>query len=470
MTAPFEVSIRVGDLDWSVTELSPRTVGPTAPLIIGHSLPEDALWPAQPDPMTASFGLIAATVADVAAVVKGAECHIVYTAPPNPDPIEFAGNVTDVKVRPHRYTDPVSGGVVDGVLVGVVAVGYLAQLWEEAIHLTEQTNPRPLPGGGTQTWSWSADRLVNLFSATPWPAPDHLSPFPDETAIEPQLKHKLIDLDGDALGPHLIQLLTVWVGRDPWDPPDSPPVRYVIAPNLTATGSLDAAEPWRLDRVSNLVPIRPAADFAETPTGWGVVVDPSGATLADPIIDAGLIDRAVEFVQRKSANVTRVMLRYVDSGKDRTVSADTGATPTVKKTIESDVLDPNLATREAIPAFYLPTGSDEGWGVETVTWILARDAPGRLPPPLGSLVTFGPIPEQQNPNGRTWVSAMVASWQLTVNGRDSRTVELELRHPEGRLDASAPTGRLTVAELPPAVTVAQLRPDHTVADYALLGE
>jgi hypothetical protein len=487
MSAPWSVTLTVAGLSWTVTNLDPATPGPTSPLSITESVTDGELFPAQPAPPVASFGLVASDAGQLATVTEGADVHITYTATGNPDPVTFDGTVTDASMTPHTYTDPATGDAVAGVRMAVTAVGYLAQLWEESIYLTEETDPRPLPGGGFQTWSWSADRLANLFSASQWPVPEWRTPVAEgELAIEPQHRHKLVDLDGEALGPLLLKLLAAWVGYDPRhanfdyesDPPPAypdanwiPGQRYVIAPNLDpVTRTLDPAQPWRLDRVTNVVQLVPAAVFADTGAGWGVVPDTGAAAGDDAVIDAGMVERDIAYVQRKAANVNKVVIKYLsDAGKQRSTSASTGATPTVTHSLETDVIDDGSPSQalDNLAAFYLPDTDPDAWGIENTTWRLDHDVPGRLPPPLGALVTFAPVPATMNPNGRPWVTGAVASWTLTV-ADGQPVVAFELAHTRGRIDPRPYPEDLTWDELPATVTWDQLHAGHTWDDYRLL--
>lgn len=456
MSAPYEVTVEVAAHSWTVTDLDPPGTGPTAPLAIAVRLPEDQLWPSQPLPPTATFGLVAATAAELADVVEGADVHLTYTAPPNPDPVTFDGNVTDVEVAPARYVDPDTGATVDGVRVTVTAVGYLAQLWEETISVDE-----PAAGVGT----WVEDRLDNLFAATPWPMPTY--PVFANGFEPPGLK--VLKVDGEALGPHLDKLLRVWL----WDDFLTPTLqRLIVVPNLDpVTRELDDTDPWRLELVKPGVTLTPAAVLAETPSGWGLVVDGSGADLTDAVIDAGRVDRAVTFVQRKHTNVSTVLLRYYSHAdeKDHSYQLSNGTNPTVRHTIDADLEVFDNAELDAavkpVAEFYLPAAGADRWGVDTVTWALGADVPGRLPPPLGTLAVLGPLPETINPNARGWLTGLIRSWVLTVG--PPTMVELELATAHGVTDASA--DRMTWQELPAATpTWDDLRHDQSWDDYDLL--
>lgn len=457
MTAPWSVDVEVASHSWTVSDLDPATPGPTAPLTMRHAMPDDQLWPAQPLPEVATFGLVAATAAELDDVVEGAEVHLTFTAPPTATPITFDGNVTDVEVEPVRFRPAPASPLVDGVRVAVTAIGYLAQLWEEPITVNETT----------ATGTFLEDRLFNLFEATPWPVPAY--PAFVNVRFGPMAALPL-KVDGEALGPHLDQLLRLWLW-DGYDDGVHPVQRLVVAPNLDpVTRELDPAEPWRLDLVSSTVTLTPSADLAETPTGWGVVATSAGAAGDDAPIGAGHIARGVKFVQRKRANVSKVIVPYTMAGNAHSVSVSNGNSPAVSASLGDPVLFPfdaaDVATWvEPVGEFYLPAAHADAWGVETVTWALYADTPGRIPPALGTLVVVTDVPESVNPNGRGWITGLVRSWTLTL---PDATVDLELATARGVTTPEVAGARLTWADMPATPTWADLRPDHTWEDYDLL--
>lgn len=468
MTAPWAVTLEVAGNSWTVTDLDPATPGPTAPLTIRHALPDDQPWPSQPLPMAASFGLIAATAAELDDVVKGARVWISYTAPPNPDPVTFAGNVSDVEVEPARFRPAPDADAVDGVRVTVTAIGYLAQLMEEPITLTEDDF-------GTITFM--DDRLVNLFDGwlpgegTPWNYPELPVGFgywsTDVNWHDPGAL-KALKVDGESLGPHLDRLLRVWL----WDPDNSGQlyrfiVRPIVDPVTHQLGeSRYPSDPtyissWELVAVPNTVTIPPTGELVETPQGWGVVV--AGT------ISASRVDRGIRYVQRKGANLTMVVVSYLltTDMKIHTTSQSNGDRPTVRHTVESDLAITSAtgtegAAPDAVAAFYLPSGGADAWGVDTVTWLLRADEPGQIPPDLGELVVIGPVPASQNPNGRGWLTGLVRGWTLTL---PDAVVELELATAQGRTVPDTTSAALSWDELPATITWDDLRTTDTWDDY-----
>lgn len=460
MTAPYVVDVDVAGLTWSIAgpagpvdPTAPPELGPIAPLTIGHALPDDQLVPAQPQPRVATFGIAAAAWDDVAGVVAGADCHLTYTAAGGAT-VTFDGNVSDVTVTPARIRDPETKQVTHGVIIGVVAVGYLAQLWEESVTLAEDT------------WAFAEERLVDLFAETPWPAPT--SPIDPGTNDSTPL-FKAMKVEGDALGPILDRLLRLWVWKSN-DDPNGPKKRTIIEAQLGPDRKLDPVTPWRLVAVPATQTAGRVATFDATADGWGVVVDPAAAG----VIDAGRVDRGISFVQRKGTTVTKVIVPYTQdgdpSGKKRSITRSNGDTPTVRHELDSDLhvmfVTPDRDWPERAAEFYLPPAGADRWGVDAVTWRLYADEPGSVPPPVGSVVTFAPVPETSNPNRRSWISGLVSAWQLNVTaGRP--TIDLTLRTPS--LTDPDDVDALTWDQLPDGVTWDQLHPDHTWNDYALLG-
>ena len=65
MTRTYEVKVTAGPYSWTVTDDDPPGYGLADPLTIGWSLPDTDHRPNQPDPMVASFGVVAASSADM---------------------------------------------------------------------------------------------------------------------------------------------------------------------------------------------------------------------------------------------------------------------------------------------------------------------------------------------------------------------------------------------------------------------
>lgn len=504
MTAPWSVDLAVAGNSWTVTNLDPATPGPAAPLTLRHALPDDQLWPSQPLPMVATFGLVAATAAELADVVEGADVHIAFTAPPNPDPLYFDGDVTDVEIDPASFTPAPAAAAVDGVRVSVTAIGYLAQLWEEPTTLTEGAGDGLPPEDPDFTGATPVlNRLDALFNGEegadpppftwPQPAPDMTNPagtlspnwiwndFPLNSMAP-------LNISGEAMGPHIDAVLRVhlWATTPDGDFRNlQPPKRIIIEANVDPiTRALESPYAWQAVLVSNQVPVPAAASLELTPSGWGVVVDPDAG---GAVIGAGMVEREIRFAQRKRSNVSRVAVPYFDTADAafHSLSSTTGRQPTVLATLPGDGGDLPAVTRlptglldgsgdyldtpehsiRRVADFYLPEGHADAWGVDTVTWRMDRDAAGRTPPALGSLVVIAGVPESQNPNGRTWISGIVKAWTLTL---PDGTVELDLLPSLGKETPDPAGDRLTWADMPPAPTWATLRPDHTWGDYDLL--
>lgn len=477
--APYSVTVKVADLTWTVdydpADDTPATplLGPVAPLTIRESLPDDKPVPAQPDPPIATFGLAAADAADLAGVVKGAECHVAFTATGNPDPIYFDGNVSDVVLTPAKVRDGAGGPLVFGVIAQVVAVGYLAQLFDETATIDEPTDHGP--------YTWTSLRFLDLMTdATFGSVSQTLSPAGYDWDWSDRRASKSIA--GESIGPHLVDLFDTHPIYEVGDLGGKVAGRIIIQPIIDpADRSLqeyDPAQPfpqgtWLLSLGTPPDPIAPGV-FGDSGAGYGVAFPAAAGD--DPLINGRHVDRAISFVQRKGTNVTKTVVRYLDAdagNKARSTSKDNGVKPTTTHTIDTDLVklaaDPGEVAAAAIAndlaTLYLPPANLAAWGVDEITWRLYDDVPGRRPPKLGQLIVIAPIPASQNPNKREWLTGLVAGWMLTVAG-GRPTVTLELR--AGSAAGSAP-GLLTVDELPDGVTVDQLHAKHTIDDYELIG-
>lgn len=487
---PWQVKLVVAGHTWVVTDLDPATPGPTAPLTMRQAVPEDDLWPSQPMPKAATFGLVAETAAELADVVEGAVASIIFTAPPNPTEVTFDGNVTDVEVTPARFRpDPASPSVA-GVRLTVTAIGYLAQLWEWPVTITEGVGE---DGTGT---TFALNRYQTMFDNTPWASPVDdprmVTGFPNSPLAPsiawnhfPMEGMAPLNVEGEALGPHLENMLRAWLWQQENQSPPAPPERIIIEPVVDpVTRQLgqhngpfpDSVDSWQARLVGNEVAVTPVADLALTATGWGVVVDPDAG---GPVIRASRVEQDIRFVQRKRANTSKVVVPYYDAldSKPHTLSSDNGKRPAVMHTLPGDGGDlpavainvnpgqtPNTVIRP-IADFYLPQPVSDAWGVDTATWRMDRDTPGRVPPALGSIVIIAGVAETQNPNAKDWVAGLVRAWTLTL---PDATVELDLAPANARMAVDPAGTPLTWDEVPAGVTWDQLRPDHTWDDYQLL--
>lgn len=463
--APYSVTVQVDDLTWTVdydpaddTPPAP-TLGPVAPLTIRESLPDKPV-PAQPDPPIATFGLAAADAADLAGVVKGADCHLVFTATGNPDPIFFDGNVSDVVLTPAKVRDGAGGPLVAGVIAQVVAVGYLAQLFDETATVDEAVDI------GAEVWSGA--RMAYLFGDSPW---EFVAALAGDWTYGDRRKPK--SFANDAIGPNLVEVFDSHPVYDFGDVGGKPLGRVVVQPVLDVDRNLVAPPDasWVYDLGTAPAAIAPGV-FGDAGAGYGVTFPPAAGD--DPLINGWHVDRSVSFVQRKGTNVTKTVVRYLaaDGQKARSASRDNGVKPSTIHTIDTDLIDAATGDVDAatlagdIAAMYLPPANLAAWGVDEITWRLYDDVAGRKPPPLGELVVIAPLPVSQNPNGREWLTGLVAGWLLTISG-GRPTVTLSLR--TGGSPDSTAAGSLTVDDLPVDVTVDQLNSTHTIDDYALLG-
>jgi hypothetical protein len=122
----YSVDITLGAHSWSLVETEGEVtdgIRVLAGLQFGWTVPKNGLWPAQPDPMTASFAVNVPYFADIADVGEGDPVVIKVRADEEGDVIaSFYGNVTNRRAtpRPRRL----------GVTYSIVAADYTVQVSE----------------------------------------------------------------------------------------------------------------------------------------------------------------------------------------------------------------------------------------------------------------------------------------------------------------------------------------------------
>lgn len=120
--ATYRCHVRVGDQAWTVTSDDAPDYGPTLPLSFGWDVPDGSPgFPCQPNPATASFGIVAPDSTAVAGIDLGSPVWVRFwtdTAGTGDPLAEFTGRVAELGAEP-----------VDlGVLYQVQAVDYTVDL------------------------------------------------------------------------------------------------------------------------------------------------------------------------------------------------------------------------------------------------------------------------------------------------------------------------------------------------------
>jgi hypothetical protein len=475
---PFEVKLSVGTLyydgftpvhppTWTVVDDQPVVLADdddtalAVPMTLNRALSSE-LWPADEVAPILSFTIVGGSYAAVARILKGATVRLRFTAGATTGAdletrrIYFDGRVTDLSLRPLRV-GAVGGGTRPAVALDVIAVGYRADL--DAAYVE-----------GTVVQQTSERRVDDLFELAGLEPP---AVAENEVETGSTIRGE-VTIQNGRLGAELDRILNSWAVR----PGDLGPfwidprgrARYVIRPRVT----IDLLTNYRELQGWDLEPRWPTVDPVLAATlslvggVWSVTPSTSSAVANDPVIDADHIDRgSIRFAQRSGANVNTVTVDYIPTtGQQATVSEWNGEMPRVRVEItETLIRDADGSEADEVAALYLPPAGAPAWLIESLTWRLDTDTPGRVPPEPGSAVVVGPLDARHNPNGREWFTGIVGGWTLTIGPKPEAAIDL--RPPHFRL-RSAAAGALTWAAVPAGATWATLNPRDTWDDYRLL--
>lgn len=143
MSGRYRVELTVGSYSWTVTETTkPASPGVLDGLRFGWRIPEGDAALGQPEPMTASFGLVADDVATYRNLAKGQNVGIkVWTHGRSGGTPEYSfyGRVTDLEAKPIR------GG---RIVYSLTAVDYLADLADATVGASTWSTPTRYGGDG----------------------------------------------------------------------------------------------------------------------------------------------------------------------------------------------------------------------------------------------------------------------------------------------------------------------------------
>lgn len=474
----YRVGVRVGVHEWTVTAGDAPDYGPTDGLRMRWRMPEDKLWPQQPDPLSAELGIVAADYDDVADIDVGSSASVrVWIADPSSDPdgafdwpFRVDGRVTDAVWKPRKQ----GGGVLE-----LVVLDYTVELAE-------------LRAGATP---WLAEnteqRLEAIWAAAGVPAGDR------PPATQYTLTHFPVaarDVDSRPVLELLDETLRQAVGPKTWMGAEAGPARWIVAPWTDSDGEFIR---WSLDPITRSYGAGSVSDdfplpgtFGDTGAGYGPVVipDPSRGAL-----DACQIDMDAEWYRNKADTLTRVELK---APGDVIVTADNGGTPVVTASLDVTVTD--TARLAELAAWYLPEpGRVERWRVDRFRWHLSRvpdaeraswDLRSMLWPShhgtasVGSssraaaynrILAIAGIPDSSNPGELDYYAGQLVEAELVIEG-GHYSLDFRLRR---YLPPPTPLGPGLYSYLAwdtlrrdhLAVTWADLDPRPTWADYRMIG-
>lgn len=445
----YRVEVDAGPYSWTTTKGDAAGYGLADPLRVSWSRPNKPLFNVQPDPMSASFSVVVASMADVSQLVRGVTVDLrVYGWPPgtaNPhveagdlDPVNyppivlFRGRVSDVVAVPHEL----------GMIVTASCVDYSVDLAELSI--------------GADDWPAEdvSDRLGRMF--------DEAGVLPPNEAFPGSYFFVGFIMAARAGSPQPARSL-IWscVEQTTANSDDPFGIAAVIRPHYAA-GDLagttpDPLQPYELNAaVSNRVPSGntgaakrlPGSLVLTSPGKYGVDVVETAQRRA-AVIPAEHVDFSAKWSQTKrTAPDTITVTGTFISGEKRLTVAAPDAVP-VGATIAVDIADDTVAIGYA--QANLASEDSDHWVADSFVWYADQDPwpmiadelwfiEGRHVTASRAPVVVDGIPEHQNPTGLDWYAGRLKGATFTLaGGRYSVAVQLlrSLLRP-GHYDASIP--------------------------------
>lgn len=524
MAFPFyRIHVTVGAYSYTRLSTDAAGFGIAAPLSISWSLPEDKVWPCQPNPVEAQIGIVVDQASDFANTAIGTPVSImVYkdaaasTPPAGPygagqiwQPIAwFAGRVADMSSRPVKVKPNARG-----MLYTLDCVDYLVDLAEETV-------------GGTVDWpqEFVPNRVARMMTEAGYP-----DPFATITTLAGSLFCQMGARPAANGTTNLLDILTSTLeasidGETALDLALETAERYAVLPNLDVDLvnhklTLNAAQPFSAVKLAK----RSMGDWHDYPatfanlgvSGWGPSMDPDN-TLGVPSIPTlpaeaqGVLDacdirgldgatwRAFKDGSIDTVTVTTSLAGYVGSASKPPAIpvgyvVDTEIWPSIFVTSDGVV---NVTAADALARLYLPTDAEQQrWQIDEFELVDAAPShvtnrgilpgwfgpytpgvDGYIPP---RVVAVAKVPTVQNPNPSPdpWYAGQLSHATFAIeNRRHSFTFGLRPHVPRSKIKATlAASQYISPAALAAAVTqgwntvkVNQLDPHYTVYDYRLV--
>lgn len=447
MTRTYQVKMTAGPYAWTVTDDDPPGFGLVDPLTIGWSLPDTEHRPAQPDPMVASFGVIAPSSADMD-LVLGDPVTIAVTFGPAakaaPD-VTFLGRVAQGEATAHdrgmlyRFTCADASTDLAGYDLG--ATPYAAE--SVTSRMTSMLARAGVPDADVIRGPMVAGLDPNLYVDV------------IEQPSAANLLTSIIELFDQVAVPGVGQLVSY-------------NYRGIIAP-FPGPSSKGLPFRWSLDGVPEVfiptaLTMLPAVfgHWFPDPGGWGLKMDPDDR--AAGVIDSCVVEFDSGWAAIAPAVVNRAAVTWLTAaGWDPTIDANArvpqitvnnenpppaGQTP-VTTTRDTQTIGATPATTTAaqtnatrLGGMMVPVPQNPGgWGPDTFRWLLHQDPIGMASFPVvfprhdatdqptprelrtaayvRPIVVVG-IPGKWNAADATrdWVAGQLTSIQLTIeNGR-----------------------------------------------------
>lgn len=476
----YRVEVTAGPYSWVTTDSDPADYGLADPLTVQWSAPANGQKLPQPDPLTASFRVVVADMADLAGIAFGQPVTIrVYAWPPgtiNPDlhpaggicyypPIVvFRGRIANLTAQPHKL----------GMILTVQATEYTVDLAERQV--------------GSYDWPQESptDRIERICSEAGINAMSIDYDYTPLAARSAGLDSALNQINRMTsyliVNNTTVQYLASWYGEDPIDSllDDPGPNGPIFRINILSTGS-DG---------STTIPRFPEAHFRQVHLPgtledlgaglYGVVLSQPDGQIAR-IIDAGHVDfeSAWRLSKSEQPDTLSVTGPFTDLGGVQSLTFTTPNPVGVKATIETDLVTSPGAV--VVGEFNRPdAGDSDRWQADDFTFYADLD-PTRLvyPRPLFAdgltlevqkhPVVVAGIPSRHNPAGVDYFAGQVAGATFTLqHGRYTAGITVRRALPRLSPGDTGFEAYLSPADVDPAIAVADVDRSVSVFDARLL--
>lgn len=442
----YRVEVDAGSHSWVTEKGDPAGYGLADPLRVGWSIAtNNPLFHAQPDPMTATFSVVVADMAEVADLGRGAPVVIrVYGWPPGtPNPHVETGDLDPVNYPPivlyrGRISDPVATPHKLGMTVTYTCVDYTVDLAERTI------------GAGDWPEESVDNRLGRMFDEAGVPAPvpvsvdglgEHyfvsgggvLNARAGAAADARSLMWKLVDqVTGDPDVPfdlYYVMTTDYAAGYLAGEEPD-PLAPYAVPYQDTRLRSGDTGKAPRLPGV-----------FAQTSPGrWGVdIVEHAKRRAA--VITADHVDFKPSWRQNKSTDPDRVTVTgtFTDTspggGTSPYIIVETPDSIPVGASVPCDYKFWQAA--ESYARANLRAGESDAWVADGFTWYADQDPWPMVADGLWFVeglhvlanrypIVVSGIDPTRNPTGLDWYAGRLRSATFTL-AKGRYTVAFQLQ-------------------------------------------
>lgn len=322
MSGKFRVELTVGSYSWTATETTkPASPGVLDGLRFGWRIPEgDYSTAMQPEPMTASFGLVADDVATYADLAKGQNVGIkVWTHGRSGGTPEYSfyGRVSDLEA------EPIKGG---RIVYSLTAVDYNGDLGDATVGTSNWSNPTRY--GDVEPLQTRLDRIFDEAGHTAIYGPafgEPLDPLTADFGPRSASPVKALDIIRD----YLRQTITTWANQVVGAADTHQNTVRIVTPYADKDGYISRWSPGFPDFGIDYFPLTTAwtatlgPPFTVTRPAATVTVTSADPRPAQSIVDACRVELGAKWRKDKASGINRVNIDADSNGVTRRVSTST---------------------------------------------------------------------------------------------------------------------------------------------------